>query len=65
MPLVKVNDGFTMTTPCGMTVMCNSKGERQIKYKLHKKKCQVCKDAVIERTSSSTYLKFGIVIKEV
>jgi hypothetical protein len=39
MPLVKCSDGFSMRTPCGMNVMCNSNGERQIKFKLHKKKC--------------------------
>ena len=65
MPLVKCSDGFSMRTPCGMNVMCNSNQERQIKFKLHKKKCQVCKDSDVEESTIRTqYFRFGLVVKE-
>jgi hypothetical protein len=70
MPFINRQNGCYFIAKCGLKVNCGSKRERDLKLKLHRKKCEYCSNEAvpgvvesIEVVNECVWEKFGMVIK--
>ena len=52
--LVKRRESFFMEYPCGYSSICGSVKERELKHKLHRKRCESCRNRPVD-TYKATY----------
>ena len=46
--LVKRRESFFMEYPCGYSSICGSVKERELKHKLHRKRCESCRNRPVD-----------------